>query len=391
MWTSRLHPENTRTSRSRPPSSDTLKTVKVFISSVIVGFEQYRDAAFRAARSLGHEVKRAEDFGASPDSPQQTCLGGVAWADVVVLILGARYGNPQKSGLAATHEEYRDARGKKPVLAFVEQGAQREPAQADFVKEVRDWTTGTFTADFRASEGLTDAVVRALHELELSRAVGQVDEAEMLTRAKALIPSDRGGVEGIVTVIVVGGPHQPVLRPAEIENPELSRALMQKALFGEVPVFDHASGTRPAVHADALLLEQDQRSVLLDPAGTVRVIQPARRARRDRSRLDLPVLIEEDVQEIIQAGLGFAGWVLDHVDPVRHLSDVVPVVSVHGGLAWRTRAEHKESPTSVSVRPTSETVVVNLLPPRRYRAALKQDAPALAKDLSVLLGRRMRA
>ena len=46
-------------------------------------------------REPGYAVIAAEDFGASPGSPQQVCLAGVREADVVVLLLGARYGTPQ--------------------------------------------------------------------------------------------------------------------------------------------------------------------------------------------------------------------------------------------------------------------------------------------------------
>jgi len=81
--------------------------MKVFIGSPIGGLEPFRDAAGRAAGALRHEVKRSEDFGASADTPQQACLAGVRWADVVVLLLGARYGDPQPSGLSATHEFWR--------------------------------------------------------------------------------------------------------------------------------------------------------------------------------------------------------------------------------------------------------------------------------------------
>lgn len=85
--------------------------MKVFISSVIAGMEDHRAAAREAAESLGYTVIAAEDFRASPSSPQQVCLEGVRDADVVVFLLGARYGTPQTSGLSPTHEEYREARG----------------------------------------------------------------------------------------------------------------------------------------------------------------------------------------------------------------------------------------------------------------------------------------
>jgi hypothetical protein len=70
--------------------------MKVFISSVIAGFEDFRDAAAQAIRTLGHEVIRAEHFGASPETPQRTCLAEVREAEVVILILGpgtARFRN----------------------------------------------------------------------------------------------------------------------------------------------------------------------------------------------------------------------------------------------------------------------------------------------------------
>ena len=45
--------------------------MKVFISSVIGGLEEARDAAAAGIETLGSQPKRAEDFGASPDTPQR--------------------------------------------------------------------------------------------------------------------------------------------------------------------------------------------------------------------------------------------------------------------------------------------------------------------------------
>ncbi len=40
--------------------------MRLFMSSVITGYEHFRDAVAAAVESLGHEVIRAEEFGASP-------------------------------------------------------------------------------------------------------------------------------------------------------------------------------------------------------------------------------------------------------------------------------------------------------------------------------------
>ena len=79
--------------------------MKVFVSSLISGLESLRAVARDAITTLRHEAIMAEDFGARPNSPQVACLTGLRNADVVVLILGERYGAIQASGLSATHEE----------------------------------------------------------------------------------------------------------------------------------------------------------------------------------------------------------------------------------------------------------------------------------------------
>jgi len=367
--------------------------MQVFISSVISGMEPYRDAAAKAVRTLGHEALMAEDYGASPDTPQRACLAGVRDADVVVLLLGDRYGHRQESGLSATHEEYREAKERRPVLAFVQEGVERETAQEDFVREVQDWSSGQYTASFSMPEDLREAATRGLHHLELSRAAGPVDEGEMLARAEASVPAARGFGEACLSLVVAGGPRQQVLRPAELEADDLSDALMREGLFGSNRVLDPARGTSKRLEDHALLVEQDRASILLDELGTVVVAQPTR-DEGGRARMELLVLIEEDIRSRIERGLLFAGWILDSVDPLRRLSDVVVVAALFGGsyLGWRTRQEHERSPGSGRIGTGgTERTVVKLSPARRNRAALTHDVARMAEDLTVLLRREVRS
>jgi hypothetical protein len=112
--------------------------MKIFISSLILGMDPFRAAAREAVTTLRHEPIMAEDFGASPNSPQIACLTGVRQADLVVSMLGKDYGALQPSGLSATHEEYREAKGQKPVLAFVQSGVDREPKGSPPESKVAD-------------------------------------------------------------------------------------------------------------------------------------------------------------------------------------------------------------------------------------------------------------
>jgi hypothetical protein len=364
--------------------------VRVFISSVITGYEIFRDAAAAAIESLGHEVIRAEDFGASPATPQQACLGGVREADAVVLLVGARYGAAQPSGLSATHEEYHEARESKPLLVFVECGAVREPEQEAFLTEVRGWAGGQMTEDFETAEGLRAAVTRQLHRFEMSQQVGTADPNEMQGRAMQLLPGDdRNSHKSALILAVAGGPRQSILRPAKIESTDLYEELLQRASFGPHRLLDTRHGTQRAIRGDALLLEQPDASILLNEEGSVRIMIPAH-AQDDDSLTSLMVIIHEVIEERLTQGLRYVDHVLDHIDPTHRLTRLAIVVAVHGAehMGWRSRAEHVRSPNSVHISTRATGGAVGLAPPDRARGALRTSAHEIAVDLAIRLRRK---
>ena len=367
--------------------------MKVFVSSLITGYEHFRTAAAGAAENLGHQVLRAEDFVASPTSPQQACLAAVRDADVVLLLVGERYGAVQPSGLSATHEEYREARDRKPVLVFVENCATREAAEEAFRTEVQEWETGHVRVAYTSPDELRSAVVRALHDFELAHAAGPVDASEMLERARALLPS-RGGLGSIplLAVAVAGGPNQQVVRPAELGAADLVRDLQRDAMFGANSILDTTEGTTSSIDGVALVLQQRAGAVLVDQAGSVLITQPAL-AQTSNPVGMLRAIIEEELVAAVARALRFAGQTLDRIDPLGRISDVVVVVALlgAGSIPIRTRAENAASPNSMPMGAGGDETVVTLTPPRRHRQALVHDADRIAEDLTVLLTRRRRS
>lgn len=372
--------------------------MKVFISSLITGMESNRRAARDAVVTLGHQPIMAEEFGARASSPQVACLDGLRQADIVVLILGDRYGMVQPSGLSATHEEYREAKGRKPVLAFVQGGVTPEPRQAELIKEVQSWEGGWLRVEFKGPEDLQPAITRYLHEWQLANAVGPLDPQELLTRALALMPREQrnsysGGTSLIVSI--AGGPTQSILRPAEIEDPTLKEALLQAALFGECRIFDTAKRSSTTIIGHALVLDQESgnATVSLDEQGAILIKLPIEHSDRGSGLL---VLIEEAVQRKLSAALAYAGWLLERIDPTQRLTHVAIAASVHGAgsLAWRTQREHDASPNQVHIGISfgnNERPAVHLTPPHRPRAALRLDAGRIVEDLVVLLRRQWKA
>ena len=367
--------------------------MKVFVSSLITGMEPIRLAARKAVETLRHAPIMAEDFGTQPNSPHVACLTGLRQSDVVVLILGERYGAEQASGLSATHEEYREAKGFKPVIAFVQEDVVREPKQAAFVDEVQGWSGGLFRGGFRNADDPVVAITRALHDYELATAVAPVDEADLQRRAMTLLPpAARGGYSGgpMLALAVAGGPHQQILRPVEIEKADLAESLHQAALFGDARIFDSEEGIRRAMEHDTLVLSQDRAGeVRLDQSGGLRLVLPFERA---HGQMGMMVLIKEDVDRALVAGLTYAATVLDRIDPTQKLTHVGLAARIDGAeyRAWRTRAEHDVNVQSVSLGfgAGDQRSGVHVVRPR---AALRLDRVRLVEDLLVPLRRQWKS
>jgi len=365
-------------------------SVKVFISSVIAGMEEYRAAAREAAENLGYTVIAAEDFGASPSSPQQVCLEGVRKADVVVLLLGARYGTPQRSGLSPTHEEYHEARGRKPVLVFVQTGIPREPGEEKLVEEVSGWEGGQYREPFDSPASLRAVVTGALHRWALGQQAGPVNEQELTARAVALLPQRSTYAAGspLLHVAVAGAPAQQVLRPSDLDDPALQSAMEQEALFGQRPVFDRGQGVQASVSGTTLVIRQPNAEITVDERGSVRVSRPVRDA-GGWPGAGIPSLVEEDVCDRVAGAIRYAGWLLDRIDPTHRLSRVALACRLDGVgyLPWRTRAEVVASPNQARMgfpgREAADSRPV-ILP----RAALIMDGTRQAEDITVRLRRQ---
>lgn len=357
--------------------------MKTFISSLIRGLESERDAAASGIRSLGHEP---------PDSPQIVCRAGVRDSDLTILILGARYGAVQPSGVSATEEEYQEVKQlQRPVLAFVQAEVMAEPRQAAFMDDVRRWMGGQYTGSFDTPAKLSELVVRGLHDFEVTRAAGPVDVAEMRSRAEAAVPAlgpFRTPTPRLVLAIA-GSPRRSVLRPEELEDAELSRWLQREALFGASAVFTATEGTQVERTGATLALTQPTAALRIDEEGTLSIEQAAW---DPGNWMGMNSVIHEEVTLRLERAIRLGAAVLDRVDPLHRLSDLVPVAGIVGAGygAWRSRAEHDRSPNQMAVNMRgADRVVVALAAPRLHRGALADQANQTARDLAVLLRRAM--
>lgn len=161
--------------RRAEASANSQEQARVFISSVMKGYEQERQAvrdAIEALETSGVAARpvMAEQFSANPDPPRELIFRELDASDAYVGILGRRYGyvNPQ-TDLSATEEEYRRARdARMPMLLFVQRlppEQTRETRQEEFVRRVMDYSAGHYIATFENPDQLRFEAHRALAKL----------------------------------------------------------------------------------------------------------------------------------------------------------------------------------------------------------------------------------
>lgn len=370
--------------------------MKVFISSLISGMEAERAAVKHSIEMLGHQAVMAEDFGARTSSPQVACMSGLRDSDLVILVLGPRYGAKQASGLSATHEEFREAQNRKPILTFVE-NSDAEADQAALIQEASGWEGGLYRASFATPQELGDKVALAIHNHALANATAPMNPEVLRARALELLPKmRRDGSTALLQLAVAVGPSQSVLRPAEMEAQTLTDALQQRALFGQPPLFNRTLGTEGRFESGALVIEQMGRydegaRIALWPNGDILFQLPADRPSRGAG---FPTIIQEDIAAQLAGSLGYAAWLLSHVDPTERLTHVALATRVIGGgaYAWRTEREHAASPNSGSMmmfgQEAERDAPVMLSPEYMVRQTLTMNAARIVEDLIVLLRRQ---
>lgn len=98
--------------------------MRVFLSSTWTDLVYERQVAYWTLKSLGHEPIWMEDYGSRPASSWETCASRVEAADLVLLIIGRRYGSELlDAGRSFTESEYELAQILGiPTLVFAKAG-----------------------------------------------------------------------------------------------------------------------------------------------------------------------------------------------------------------------------------------------------------------------------
>src|SRR5258708_7215708 len=131
---------------------------RVFISSVIEGFEEFRQAAAEGVEAGGGEPVMVERFPSLARSPRNACLDGVQSADAYLGVIGQRGGWRTPSGALAVEEEFEEARRRSlPTLVFLQE-ASRDAEAERLAGKLSDYVGGRFRTTFTKPVELREKV-----------------------------------------------------------------------------------------------------------------------------------------------------------------------------------------------------------------------------------------
>ncbi len=230
---------------------------RIFVSSLMTGYGNVREAAARAIVEAGCGPVLAERFPAGTVSPRTACLDAVASCEGIVLILGGRYGEDTAAGVSATEEEYREAvRLKKHIFVFLER-TEREPRQQEFIGEVEDYVDGHWRKSFGDAGELVGLVGDALREAQPMVGSGNVEGGarERIGDAVAERPPN---VETIVWAQVAWATprDEEVLDPTRFMDKGFQKEVLRLAHEGDHSLLDYRQSKELDFGASRLRISQ---------------------------------------------------------------------------------------------------------------------------------------
>lgn len=214
-----------------------------------------RASAAEAVQSLQMRAVMFETTPASREDSRRALLDELARCDIVLLLLGADYGERTERGVSATEDELNEAQERGiPVIALVQKLA-RSAEQEAFVSRVRGtWSDGHFAPGFDGAGDVGLVVVAALNAWRQRGATGE-RQTGALERARALAlgsgrygQSHSGSKVRVVLVPVLARPIMVTLAEATLGD-DLAMSLRRNGLVG------HDVGLKQELVAAGVALE----------------------------------------------------------------------------------------------------------------------------------------
>ena len=228
---------------------------RVFVSSVIEGFAEYRQAARNGIEQAGGDaVLVNEDFPAQANSSRNTCLDAIDSCDVFLLVLGARGGWKTPSGRLVVEEEFEHARARKlPVLVFLED-VPRDGDGQRLSKRLSDYVDGNFRLRFSGASELRDQVERPVRALLITHNNRPMDHDSI---AAHLVKPYRFSDQTSLRFAIAPERVEEIFDPLDLASPDFAERMLEIGHSRDVRLFGYLYAKEaPRLEQTWLVIEQ---------------------------------------------------------------------------------------------------------------------------------------
>lgn len=300
---------------------------RVFVSSVIKGFEEMREAARRGIEKAGCEpVLVNEDFPALPDSPRNASLDGVDSSDIYLVLVGSRGGSRAPSGKTVVEEEFARARLKKlPVLVFL-QNIQRDSDAERLATQLSDLIEGQFRKSFETAEELTKLVAHAVQSRARGMEAAVVDPESIVAElTRSNIPESQASLR----FVLAPERDEEVIDLVALESSDLTHRVYRIAHDPKVGLYSYSAPKEQGRTREGVSFAQSTPGFRKEAPDTHVEIRPNGRLLIDIELTNSPVqsdsfwsglvVTEQRVTEALRACFAFSAEFFDSYDrQVRH-------------------------------------------------------------------------
>jgi ribokinase len=236
-----------------------------------------------------------EHFGARPQRSLDTCLEEVDASDVVLVLVGGRYGSLTDEGTSFTQQEVERAEAKDiPILVFIDETPPPAPSKADARRQrafARSLESKYTYARFGNEVSLVTCIAAALRRLDQPREASTHSDAwsELLDRTKAAAEWDcvalsAHNVDHLYSVDRVAADHETTIQPPIVSAggsgantlTGLGRMGLRVAVAGAVGDDDGGSKLRSSLEADDVESLLIPATKAMGPTGKTIVFTDAR-------------------------------------------------------------------------------------------------------------------
>lgn len=299
---------------------------RVFVSSVVEGFREERQAVREGIEAAGGEpVLVNEDFPALAESSRNVCIDAVDSSDVYVVIVGERGGWTTPSGKLVVEEEYERARQRRlPVLVFVRRGA-RDADAARLLGVLSDYVTAMFRREFSTPDELRQEVERAVAPLIQQQQAPAMNTAVLTER----LSQGRHDRSLKLRFALIPERDEEVVDPVRLGEREFTDLVYEIAHRREVGLLSYEAPKEAEVRRDSLVVHQEvsrRRSgeipeveVELSTGGLVYVETDITGPRSADARFGLEgmMIARPDVEALLREAFAFSNAWYEHQDRYR--------------------------------------------------------------------------